>query len=131
MIKIKENKEKGDLKKKERNRRRRIFQVVQAQTQEQVKLQTRKVKPLNLIAQRIKDEMKNWYLQWRKNKCEKLEEWNLKRTNEDYVRKQNMELKRIEENFEKERDNTIQQYKNSWQKKMRDNRKKGLEKWFK
>ena len=77
MIKIKENKEKGDLTRKERDWRRRNFQVVHVQTQEQVKLQTRKVKPLNLITQRIKDEIKNSYLHWRKNKCEELEEQNL------------------------------------------------------
>ena len=104
---------------------------MQAQTQEKIKLKIRTVELLNLYTQRIKDEIKNSYLHWRKNKCEKLEEQNLKRTNEDYVRKQNMEFKRIEENFEKERDNTIQQYKNIWQKKMRDMRKKRFEKWVK
>jgi hypothetical protein len=113
MIKIKEKKEKGDQARKERDRRRRILQVVQAQTQEQVKLKTRKEELLGIITAKTRDQIKNSYLHWRKAKCEQLEQQNLKRVNEDYVRKRNIEFKRIEDDIEKERDHTIKQYKNS------------------
>ena len=49
MIKIKEKKDRGDQARKERDRRRRILQVMQAQIQEQVKLKTRKEEMLILI----------------------------------------------------------------------------------
>lgn len=113
MIKIKEKKDKGDQARKERDRRRRILQVVQAQTQEQVKLKTRKEELLTLITAKTKDEIKHSYLHWRLKKCQTLEQQNLKRVNEDHVRKRNMELKRIEDELEKGRDHTIKQYKNS------------------
>ena len=113
MIKIKEKKDKGDQARKERDRRRRILQVMQAQTQEQVKLKTCKEELLTFITAKTKDEIKHSYLHWRLNKCQTLEQQNLKRVNEDYVRKRNMELKRIEDELEKGRDHTIKQYKNS------------------
>ena len=73
MIKIKEKKDKGDQARKERDRRRRILQVVQAQTQEQVKLKTRKEELLTLITAKTKDEIKHSYLHWRLKKCQTLE----------------------------------------------------------
>ena len=113
MIKIKEKKDKGDQARKERDRRRRILQVVQAQTQEQVKLKTRKEELLTLITAKTKDEIKHLYIHWRLKKCQTLEQQNLKRVNEDHIRKRNMELKRIEDELEKGRDHIIKQYKNS------------------
>lgn len=68
MIKIKEKKVKGDEARKERDRRQRKLKVVQAQTQEAVKLKTREEELLLKFTSKTLEETQDSYLIWRKDK---------------------------------------------------------------
>ena len=87
MIKIKEKKIKGDFARKERDRRQRKLKVVQAQTQEEVKLKTREEELLAKFTSKTLKETEDSYLLWRKDKCQELERQNLIRKNEEMTRK--------------------------------------------
>ena len=72
MIKFEEKKIKRDFARKERDRRQRKLKVVQAQTQEAVKLKTHEEELLAKFTSKTLEETENSYLLWRKDKCQEL-----------------------------------------------------------
>lgn len=131
MMKIKEQKLKGDEARKERDRRQRKLKVVQAQTQESVKLKTREEELLAKFTSKTLEETNDSYLLFRKSKCKALEAENLKRKNVEMTNKKQMELEKLKRDEENDRSTVIKEYKQSCQQKLKETKQRRLENWMK